>query len=128
MQKSLKKFIIQIIIIVTILLIIGAILFKTILIDYYSWLYPVLLIFFSFFTLIFHYYILRHSKQRIAKFLTKFLAVTSIKLFLYVLVLVGVLYFIKPNTLVFVSVFMLLYIIFTIFEVKSLRTVVKKNS
>jgi hypothetical protein len=67
-----------------------------------------------------HLYILGSSGQRPAIFVRRFMATTTIRLFLFLLVLVIYIFTNREEAVSFISHFLAMYLVFTIFEVASL--------
>ena len=127
MNNNLKKFIIRGIIISLILFITGFFLFMTILKEYFSFLFPVLLIVIFLITVLFHRYLIRSAGESNRKFPAKFLGATGIKMCLYMILIIIYVVFDKENVVPFLLVFMVIYIIFTVFEVISILNYLKTN-
>jgi len=119
MNNHLKKFIKRGIIISLIRFIAGFLLFITVLKEYYSFLFPVLLLVIFLITVLFHRYIMRSAGESNRKFPAKFLGATGIKMGLYMLLIIIYVVFNRENAVPFLLVFMIIYLTFTIFEVVS---------
>ncbi|MCK4700125.1 MAG: hypothetical protein KAT38_07310 [Bacteroidales bacterium] len=119
MNNHLKKFISRGIIISLILFIAGFFLFITILKEYFSFSFPVLLLVIFLITVLFHRYIIRSTGESNRKFPAKFLGATVIKMGLYMILIISYVVFNRENAVPFLLVFMIIYLIFTIFEVVS---------
>lgn len=71
-------------------------------------------------TLIFHYVILKASEKKFSRFISYFMIATVLKLLLYILIIFLYVYLNRSDTLPFVVTFLLLYIIFSVFEIINL--------
>jgi len=119
MNNHLKKFIIKGIIISLILFIAGFFLFITILKEYFSFSFPVLLLAMLLITVLFHRYLVRSAEGSNRKFPVKFLSATGIKMGLYLILIILFIVFDRENAIPFLLVFLIIYVIFTTFEVVS---------
>ena len=125
MNNHLKKFIIRGIIISLILSIAGFFLFITILKEYFSFSFPVLLLVIFLINVLFHRYLIRSAGRSNRKFPIKFLSATVIKMGLYLILIILFVVFDRENAIPFLFVFMILYVVFTIFEVISVLDYLK---
>ncbi len=125
MNNHLKKFIIRGIIISLILSIAGFFLFITILKEYFSFSFPVLLLVIFLINVLFHRYLIRSAGGSNRKFPIKFLSATAIKMGLYLILIILFVVFNRENAIPFLFVFMILYVVFTIFEVISVLDYLK---
>lgn len=125
MNNHLKKFIIRGIIISLILFITGFFLFITILKEYFSFSFPVLLLVIFLITVLFHRYLIRSIGESNKKFPVKFLGATGIKMGFYIILIIMYVVFDRENAVPFLLVFMIIYLIFTIFEVVSVLDYIK---
>ena len=119
MNNHLKKFIIRGIIISLILIIAGFFLFMTVLKEFFSFSFPVLLLVIFLITVLFHRYLISTVEGTNRKFPAKFLGATGIKMGIYMILIILYVVFDHENAVPFLLVFMIIYIIFTIFEVVS---------
>jgi len=127
MNNHLKKFIIRGIIISLILFIAGFFLFITILKEYFSFSFPVLLVLIFLITVLFHRYLISSAGETNRKFPSKFLGATGIKMGLYMILIIIYVVLDRENAAPFLLVFMIIYIIFTVFEVVSVLNYLKAN-
>ena len=112
-----KQFIIKLLAITIALTIIGGLVFLFILPQFYLPILPFLLLFFFFVTLGIHAYQLKLAKKDIGNFTRSIMLITFFKLILFSIVAISYIAFDPDNALVFVICLMLLYLIFTFFEV-----------
>ncbi len=125
MNNHLKKFIVRGIIISLVLSIAGFFLFITILKEYFSFSFPVLLLVIFLINVLFHRYLIRSAGGSKRKFPIKFLSATGIKMGLYLILIILFVVFDRENAVPFLFVFMIIYVIFTIFEVISVLDYLK---
>jgi hypothetical protein len=115
-----KRFIINIAGISVVLTLIGWLIFSRFIPQYYLPALPFLLLFFAATSVLIHAYQLKLAKKDFAKFTRSNMLITFFKLVLYSAVAVIYMVADKENARVFVICFMVLYLIFTVFEVFSL--------
>lgn len=125
MNIHLKKFITRGIIISLILSIAGFFMFITILKEYFSFSFPVLLLVIFLINVLFHHYLIRSAGGSNRKFPIKFLSATAIKMGLYLVLIILFVVFDRENAVPFLFVFMIIYVVFTIFEVVSVLDYLK---
>jgi hypothetical protein len=121
-----RKFVINILLFSFAVAAIGAVLFTGYLKAYYLQVFPYLLVFFIFFNILIFYLLIRASKLRPAKFISTFMMLTGIKLFVYLISLAGYVFADKPHAVPFLIAFLLLYIFYTVFEVMAVLGFLKK--
>jgi hypothetical protein len=80
-----------------------------------------------FITIIVHVLLVEASKKSPIKFINKFLASSGIKLFLYFLIILAYIFFIKLDIVLFLCAFLSLYLVFTILEISAILNYLKKN-
>jgi len=119
MNNHLKKFIKRGIIISLIIFLAGFFLFITILKEYFSFSFPVLLLVIFLITVLFHRYLIRSAGESNRKFPVKFLGATGIKMGFYMILIIIYVVFDRENAVPFLLVFMIIYLTFTIFEIVS---------
>jgi len=119
MNNHLKKFIKRGIIISLIIFLAGFFLFITILKEYFSFSFPVLLLVIFLITVLFHRYLIRSAGDSNRKFPAKFLGATGIKMGFYMILIILYVVFDRENAVPFLLVFMIIYLTFTIFEIVS---------
>ena len=113
---TLKKFIYRTLLFSTVILAIAIGLFSTVLSKYYLQIFPFLLIFFVSLTIGVHFILLKAGKQRPAKFSAFYMGSITSKLFIYMIFMVIYILADKPNAVVFLITFFVLYICYTVFE------------
>ncbi len=121
-----KQFLIKSIILTVIVFIFGAILYSTILERFFLPVLPVLALFFFLVTNLVHAYLLKIAGKSSSKFTSYYMAVSFIKMFFYVAVAVVYVIFYRENSKIFIANFLLLYAVYSIFEVNEFLKVVKQ--
>ena len=124
-MKSDIRFLKQLSLLTLIVGLAGALLFNTILKEYYLPVFPVLLIFFALMTYIFHTVLERSFKRKPEKFTYIFMGMSAGKLFVSLLMIVIYLIFRRDTVIPFLAGTFLLYLVFTFFEVKTLLRMVQ---
>ncbi|MBU0763798.1 MAG: hypothetical protein KJ607_03070 [Bacteroidetes bacterium] len=126
MQKAFLRFLANTAILSAIILIAGIFLFLYPFREQYIFILPYVLVFFYIITCGLHYVLLRITRLKPDKFVTYFMMITTIKLLFYMIVMIVYLFFDREGAVVFLLVFLFLYILFTVFEVLSLLSFLKK--
>jgi hypothetical protein len=127
MNKITYQFIIKLLIFSLLLSAIAAILFLTVMKKWYFPAFPIQLLLIAIVTGISHIWLLKYSEQNMRKFTTVFMALVSIRLLIYLSYLLVNLWIDRSNVIVFLLTFFLLYVCFTIFEVKHILFFLKKT-
>jgi hypothetical protein len=122
-----KQFISGIAVISLLLTLIGWLIFSRFIPELYLPVLPFLLVFFIVISISVHAFQLKQVNNNMAKFARNNMLVTFLKLILYSAVAVIYFVFDSKNAKIFFICFMLLYLIFTVFEVTSLIRVTSAN-
>ena len=115
-----KRFLINIAGISVVLAVTGWLIFSQFIPQYYLPVFPFLVLFFVATSVSIHAYQLKLAKGEFAKFTRSNMLITFLRLVLYSVVVVVYIAVDTENAKVFVVCFMVLYLVFTIFEVFSL--------
>ena len=86
---------------------------------------PIIILFFFSFTAIMHRYLLISTEGRPQKFIFTFMLMTTIKLLMYLAIILIYSLFNKEDALGFIGAFFLNYFIFTIFEIVEIMKYLK---
>ncbi len=121
-----RKFIIKICLFTLVVSAITAALFSTILKDFYLSAFPYQILLIATVTTIGHLWIIRASEQNTMKFTTAFMGSATLKLMVYLFFMLIYLWIDRSQVVPFVLTFMILYLIFTIFEVNEVLRFIKK--
>ena len=116
MKKQLIKFFIQIAILTAILYTLSAIVFSLLLPQYYIKIIPWTILFVAVITVALHTFLFRAAQKRAIVFTRMFLGLNFLKLFFYLIFIVAYMLISKERPAVFVIVFFVCYIVFTIYE------------
>ena len=128
MSAVAKKFVIKICLFTIIIFVIGSALFSTVLKMFYLPVFPFQVLLIAAVTAIGHLWIIRASEQNTIKFTTAFMGSATLKLMVYLFFMLIYLWNDHSNAISFVLTFMILYLIFTVFEVMEVLRFIKKQS
>ena len=126
MTKLIRNFIIKIILITVILGIISGVVFRFLLPDEYFDAFPFLLIIFPVVSSLAHIQLLKASEKSSARFNIVFMLSFLLKLTVYLAISATIISLEKDHKSVFVITVFLLYIVYTIFDVKKILDDMKK--
>jgi hypothetical protein len=121
-----KQFLIKSTILTIIVFLIGTALYTTVLKSYYFSVLPLVVLFFFAVTNLVHAYFLTIADKANSRFTSKYMAVNYIKMFFYLLVAIVFVVLNREIAKVFVANFLVLYIIYTIFEVNEFLKKIKQ--
>ncbi len=128
MYHELKNFIVKAIILTGIIALAGIITFSTFLKEYYLSIFPYLLAFFFIIYIIVHLLLVYTSKWKKLKFETAYMVSFFIKFFGILIFVIVFLNNHKNNSIPFILAIFILYIIYTLFELKSIISYLKRTS
>jgi len=117
MQADFKIFLRKIIIFTLIVSLIQFLLFMQLPERFVSDALAVIILFFFGFTTIMHRYLLKSTEGRPQKFIFTFMLMTTVKLLMYLSIILIYVVFNRDDALGFIGAFLLNYFIFTIFEI-----------
>ena len=123
-----KRFIIQSTVLTIIVFIVGTIIYSTILQPYYRLVLPFTVLFFYLVTNLVHAYLLKIAVKSGSRFTSQYMAVSFIKMFFYLAVAVVYALFNREYAKVFLANFLVLYAIYTTFEVLLFSKVVRQKN
>ncbi len=124
---SFRKYLLSLLIVCLSVGVVGAVIFLTVLKQYYLPVFPWILAFMAAITLAEHYIMTKSLSGRPNRFSQSFMGVSAAKLFLILIVMVIYLLVRKEDVISFVAVIFVLYVIFTWFEVRVLLKLVKEK-
>jgi hypothetical protein len=117
---KLKGFIAKLIGLTAVIALIGGLVFSLFLPEFYLPVLPYLLLFFFIVTILIHWYQLKLAQKSIASFARSNMLITFFKLVLYSIVAIIYIALDSSNALPFVICLMLLYLVYTFFEVSEI--------
>ncbi|MBN2681144.1 MAG: hypothetical protein JXR58_01440 [Bacteroidales bacterium] len=121
-----KNYFLKLSILSALILLIGAVLFCTVLSQYFVIVMPFVLVFFITLSSILHKVLVNANKLKTARFVPVFMLATFIKLMLCLIFMASYAMADKENAVPFILFFLSLYMIFTSFEVYSILPEVRK--
>ena len=126
MSSVSRKFIVKITIFTFAVFVITAVLFSTLLRNYYLSAFPYQILLIATVTTIGHLWVISASSSNTMKFTTAFMGSTTLKLMVYLFFMLIYLWIDRSQVVPFVLTFMVLYLLFTIFEVTEVLRFIKK--
>ncbi|MCW0481643.1 hypothetical protein [Gaoshiqia sediminis] len=96
--------------------------------NWYIRFLPIALIFLFLVTNLVHYYLLRIAGKSMAKFTARFMGMSFIKMFIYLVFAISFAFFHRDQAKVFLINFLVIYFAFSIVEVCEIARVVKQKS
>lgn len=110
-----------------ILFIIGLVVFKFFIPNFYQPMFPFLLLFFYLLSLILQYMLYKIAKMNMLRFSARFMAITMSKMFALIILALVYILLNKEGAVAFIVVFFLLYVTFTILEIQDIMKVNTKK-
>lgn len=121
-----KSFLLKSTILTVIVLILGAILYYTVFNQFYRSILPGILAFFYILTNLVHAYLLNIAGKSGSRFTAQYMAISFIKMFFYLAVVIVFVITNKEDAKIFLVNFLLLYVVYTIFEVYEISNFVRQ--
>lgn len=123
-----KSFFIKSSIVTIIVFILGAIFYSTLFKPFYITILPAVVVLFYVITNLIHAYLLKISASSGSRFTSYYMAVSFIKMFFYLAVAIVYAIINKENAKIFLLNFLLLYVVYTTFEVIEFSKVVRQKN
>jgi len=123
-----KSFIIKLTVLTLVVALAGWLLFALVFPEYYLHILPFLLLFFYLVSLGIHAFLFSQAKKDVGKFTRSSMLVTIFKLFLYTTVAVVYVALNKEDAFPFVICMLLLYVVYTFFEVREIAIAARSKS
>ncbi len=123
-----KRFIIQSTVLTIIVSILGTIVYSTLLQNHYLPVLPFLIVFFYVVTNLVHAYLLRIAVKSGSKFNSQYMAISFFKMFFYLILAIIFAFLNRESATVFLVNFLILYAIYTTFEVIQISKVVRQKN
>lgn len=127
MENVFKKFLKGLTVYSAIILIVGAVLFFTVLRPFFLVVFPFVLLFYYVSTLILHQYMLKITKSDASRFGFRFMILSFLKMFIYIVFGVVYIIFDEENAILFLVVYLVLYVAYAIFEVRSVMRLINEK-
>lgn len=121
-----KNFIAKSTFLTIIIFILGVIVYSTLFKQFYLIILPVVLAYFYIVTNLVHFYLLKVSGRSGARFTSQYMATSFIKMFFYLAVAIVYVMVNKEDAKIFLVNYLLLYVIYTTFEVVEISKVVRQ--
>ncbi len=127
MEGNFSKFLKGLSIFTLVILGVGAILFLTIFKKHFLNIFPFVLLFYYVSTLLLHRYMLKITRKDVSSFSFKFMMLSFLKMFIYIIF--GVLYIVinEESAVVFLIVYLILYVAYAVFEVRSVMKLINAS-
>ena len=122
-----KQFLIKILVISAAIVLIGWIVFKLFIPEYYLSILPFTLVFFLIVTILVHAWQVKMASKGVAKFTRSNMLLTFVKLILYSVFAIFYIALNRENALIFVISLMIIYLVYTILEVSELSRISRKQ-
>lgn len=116
-MQAFKRFLFREILFTAALSLGAYVLFSTVLSEYYLPVFWILLVLIATLTAIFHYSIVQIQEKQPARFSTRFMMITGIKMMVYLVGITAYAFIYPENAAKFLISFLTLYLLYTIFEV-----------
>ena len=123
-----KPFLIKSTILTVIVFLLGLLFYSTVLKDFYLPVLPFAALFFYLTTNLVHAYLLKVAGSSGSRFTSQYMAVSFIKMFFYLAVAIVYVIFDREHAKPFMAGFLLLYMIYTVFEVSEFLKFVKQKN
>lgn len=121
-----KSFLVKSTVLTVIVLILGAILYSTVFNQFYRLILPAILAFFYILTNLVHAYLLNIAGKSGSRFSAQYMVISFIKMFFYLAVVIVFVIINKEDAKIFLVNFLLLYVVYTIFEVYEISNFVRQ--
>jgi len=121
-----KQFILKSTVLTITVFIIGAIAYSTVLKQFYLSILPFTVLFFFIVTNLVHAFLLKLAGKSSSKFSSRYMATSFLKMFFFLAIAIVYLIFNKESGKMFIANFLLLYLVYTGFEVLEFLKVVRK--
>lgn len=126
LNHGMKSFIVKSTFLTILVFLLGAILYFTVLKTFYLNILPAMLVFFYLVTNLVHAYLLKIASKSSSRFTSHYMATSFIKMFFYLAVAIVFAVTNKDNAKIFLVNFLLLYVVYTTFEVVEFSKVVRQ--
>lgn len=123
-----RGFILKSTILTAIVFTVGAIIYSTVLSQFYRSILPIAVLIFYIVTNLVHVYLLKIASKSNSKFPSQYMAANFLKMFFYLAIAMVYVFFNKEDAKIFIANYLLLYILYTGFEVREFAKVVKQKS
>ena len=123
-----KQFLVKSTVLTIIVFFLGTVCYTTFLKPYFLSVLPIVVLFFYMVTNLVHAYLLKIAGKSSSRFTSQYMAVSFIKMFFYLAVAIVYVIFNRDSAKPFIANYLLLYFVYTIFEVSEFSKVIKRKS
>lgn len=128
MSVLMKSFLVKSTLLTLLVFVLGSIVYAGVIPSLYIKVLPLIPLLFLAVTNLVHFYLLKVAAHSTARFTSKYMATGFIKMFFYMAVALGYAFVNNGQAKIFLINFLLLYIIYTTFEVVELSRVIRQNA
>ena len=128
MVEPVRKFVFRLLMLALVLTCLGYGIFNFVIPEFYFPLFPILPVFLFTVTLVVHLYLVKISEGDSRKFISKYLGAMGLKIFIYLCFIIIFLIFDNSSVIPFLLSFLVMYLVFTLFEVISIINSLKNKS
>ena len=128
MNPLIKRFLIRTTMLFLFLGFAGYLIYSQIIPQHYQVALPITLIFFFLLTNLIHAYLLKVAEKDMSKFTTRFMGMSFIKMFVYVIFGVAFALLNRETAKIFLANFLFMYICFSVLEVYEITRVVRRKN
>lgn len=122
-----KRFLLKSTVLTIFVFLMGTILYSTILKPFFIIVLPFAALFFYLMTNLVHAYLLKIAGKSGSRFTSKYMAVNFLKMFFYLVIAIVCVIFDRGNAKIFIANFLVLYLLYTGFEVYEFLKVVNQK-
>ncbi|MDA3929421.1 MAG: hypothetical protein PF541_10720 [Prolixibacteraceae bacterium] len=127
MQNNFSKFLKGLSTFTLIILGVGILLFFSIFKQYFLIVFPFVLFFYYVSTLLLHRYMLKITRNDVSRFSFKFMMLSFLKMFIYIIFGVFYIIFDEENAVNFLIVYLILYVAYAVYEVRSVMKLINES-
>ncbi|MBL4559518.1 MAG: hypothetical protein JKX79_00900 [Labilibaculum sp.] len=128
MEKSIKKYILNLGIISGVLLVLSVLMYLTILKPWFNYIFPFVILYFFLLSSLQYYKLINSIKNNPRVFNTNYMAWFGIKLFLHLSFIIVYVLLNRPQALSFVLFFGFCYVVYTVYDVVSLSNTLRSGN
>lgn len=121
-----KSFVVKSVFLTVIVLMVGAVVYSTVFKQFFLIILPVTVGFFFIVTNLVHSYLLKIAASSGSRFASRYMAASFLKMFFYMVVAVAYAILNRADAKIFLANFLLLYIVYTTFEVIEISKTVRQ--
>lgn len=127
MENNFSKFLKGLSTFTLIILGVGTVLFLTVFKKHFLIVFPFVLLFYYISTLLLHRYMLKITRKDVSRFSFKFMMLSFLKMFIYIIFGVFYIVFDEENAVNFLFVYLILYVAYAVYEVRSVMKLINES-